>query len=216
MITAVLMSCSSLAVALSPYFVLYVLSVVTLGFACAGVFVTLFVLRTELVSAPYRPAASMLTSSFFALGYPLLSLLAYTVRTWRTQLAICSVCGFVVSLLTRCVHQSLPSIELPPPSLPPSLPTSLPLSSPLSSPHSSFTQHTTHRLLPESPRWLLVQGRETEARRLLCKFAEENGTQMLDCELRVPASSSKGKETVIDLFKGQRVRSRTLILMFCW
>ena len=82
--------------------------------------------------------------------------------------------------------------------------------------------HTcTHmcRVTPESPRWLLVQGRDEEARDVLARIARGNRTPMVTAKLKksVGASSEKGGNvSAIDLFRGHTIRRRTLILLVAW
>ena len=73
-------------------------------------------------------------------------------------------------------------------------------------------------MTPESPRWLLVQGKEEQALSTLAWIARGNGQQMPDCKLK---KSSRGQSarhfvSVTDLFRGKGIRERTLILAVAW
>ena len=74
-----------------------------------------------------------------------------------------------------------------------------------------------YRFIPESPRWLLVQGRETEAKSVLSAIAHGNGNQMISTRLKKPVGKdSKNSASVVDLFKDNEIRKRTLILLVAW
>ena len=72
-----------------------------------------------------------------------------------------------------------------------------------------------YRMIPESPRWLLIQGEQEHARSVLARIAKGNGTQLPECHLKVPVT---GDVTVSmrDLFRGKNIRHRTLVLIFLW
>ena len=73
------------------------------------------------------------------------------------------------------------------------------------------------RLIPESPRWLLIQGRENEAKEVLAKIARGNGTNMTISKLKKPASPpSDGGLSTGHLFRGDVIRKRTFILLVAW
>eukprot|EP01025_Chloroclados_australasicus_P064356 TRINITY_DN8586_c1_g1_i1.p1 TRINITY_DN8586_c1_g1~~TRINITY_DN8586_c1_g1_i1.p1 ORF type:complete len:521 (+),score=52.49 TRINITY_DN8586_c1_g1_i1:254-1816(+) len=72
-------------------------------------------------------------------------------------------------------------------------------------------------ILPESPRWLLVQGRHAEATDVLQKIAQSNKTQMPRGQLGGMSQSHNGNNSsIMDVVKHPRLRSRFLILVYSW
>ncbi|KAK3087370.1 hypothetical protein FSP39_005127 [Pinctada imbricata] len=71
--------------------------------------------------------------------------------------------------------------------------------------------------LPESPRWLLAQGRDEDVRELLKKAATVNKKELDDGYLKGLVSGEE-KETgrVYLLFKNWRLAVRTIIIFYCW
>jgi MFS family permease len=72
------------------------------------------------------------------------------------------------------------------------------------------------RVIPESPRWLLVQGREDQVKAVLANIARGNGTKMTVSRLKPTGQPSESSVSVVDLFRGRVIRQRTLILMLEW
>ncbi|XP_048577124.1 solute carrier family 22 member 15-like [Nematostella vectensis] len=71
-----------------------------------------------------------------------------------------------------------------------------------------------YKCVPESVRWLLVAGREPEARKIIEDVARVNKKQMPETELRVPKiASNKG---VIELFRTRKLAILTLIQCYAW
>ena len=76
----------------------------------------------------------------------------------------------------------------------------------------------TFGMVPESPRWLLSEGRVKEAEQIMAEAATVNGVTTLK-PIRL-AAHSKGKERpkhqIKDLFRHPRLRTVTFLLMFIW
>lgn len=80
-----------------------------------------------------------------------------------------------------------------------------------------------HRLIPESPRWLLAVGREKEALRILEGAARWNGRdvtavkEVLRCHTSEHEAANVGcKATLIDLMRTPNLRRNSLSLFFSW
>nr|XP_004662050.1 solute carrier family 22 member 13 [Jaculus jaculus] len=72
-------------------------------------------------------------------------------------------------------------------------------------------------VLPESPRWLLSQGRVEEAKKLVQKAASMNRRQLSPELLSQLASDKTGPSgNALDLFRHPQLRKVTLILMAVW
>ena len=70
------------------------------------------------------------------------------------------------------------------------------------------------RFIPESVRWLLVQGRKREAKAILENVAKLNKKPMPDEDLLVPTVvSNKG---FLELFKTRKLAIISIILNYAW
>lgn len=77
----------------------------------------------------------------------------------------------------------------------------------------------TNRAIPESPRWLLVSGKEKEAINVLTKIAHGNLTEMpANCALKKQLLTPAGQESVsiFSLCTGTNIRQRTIRLFLIW
>ena len=74
-----------------------------------------------------------------------------------------------------------------------------------------------YRSLPESPRWLLVNGKEKEAVSVLTTIARSNGVSPLpEFTLKGGTVSKGSSHGIVDLFRGPVIRHRTLVLICAW
>ena len=70
------------------------------------------------------------------------------------------------------------------------------------------------RFIPESVRWLLVNGRKEEARKILERVAKVNKKEMPSDDFLVPVTTaSKG---VLELFKTWRLTKQLIIQIYAW
>ncbi|GFV59783.1 organic cation transporter protein [Trichonephila clavipes] len=82
------------------------------------------------------------------------------------------------------------------------------------------------RVIPESPRWLLIRGEKEVFRRVVLKASKKNGipADYVDAEMEklivksedMRITSSESTATVFDLFKTPNLRKNTLILFYNW
>ena len=73
-----------------------------------------------------------------------------------------------------------------------------------------------YRIIPESPRWLVVNGRLAEGRSVLAAMAKANDTVMPKEELKRPSKNSDESLGMTSLLRGPVIRRRTLILFAIW
>ena len=97
-----IMSLSSLGCAVAPGFYIFTVLRVITSVGSAGL-VASYVLCMEVIGSSYRSFAGMVFHVFFSLGYPLLAVMAYYVRSWRTLCVVSTLSGAVVGLMWRWV-----------------------------------------------------------------------------------------------------------------
>lgn len=77
--------------------------------------------------------------------------------------------------------------------------------------------HSSKRFIPESCRWLLVNGKEEEALEQIRKVAKFNGKEMPEEVLSLKDGvAAKRLGDIRDLFSSIKMTSRTLISWFAW
>ena len=72
----------------------------------------------------------------------------------------------------------------------------------------------SYSFIPESVRWLLKKGRQSEARTILAKVARLNKKEMPEVELKVPKEETLGD--LRDLFSSRKMAHRTLVSWLIW
>ena len=71
-----------------------------------------------------------------------------------------------------------------------------------------------HSFIPESVRWLLKKGWQSEARTILAKVARLNKKEMPEVELKMPKEETLGD--LRDLFSSRKMAHRTLVSWLIW
>ena len=71
-----------------------------------------------------------------------------------------------------------------------------------------------HSFIPESVRWLLKKGQQSEARTILAKVARLNKKEMPEVELKMPKEETLGD--LRDLFSSRKMAHRTLVSWLIW
>ena len=72
------------------------------------------------------------------------------------------------------------------------------------------------RLLPESPRWLLLKGREAEARKILSRVAKWNKRPLPDVLVLQKPAIPENRITFRQLFGTWKTAKKTLISWDLW
>ena len=73
------------------------------------------------------------------------------------------------------------------------------------------------RLIPESTRWLRVNGKSKEAVDILKRIAKFNKKNIPDFELAVvKQDTSKGTGNYLDLFRPKKIAFRSVIQGYAW
>ncbi|XP_062841875.1 solute carrier family 22 member 13b [Trichomycterus rosablanca] len=72
-------------------------------------------------------------------------------------------------------------------------------------------------ILPESARWLLTQGRQEEAKKIILQAARINGKEVPKSLLdKLEAENTVRTGSILDLFRVAALRKRTLIMCYIW
>ncbi|XP_068600495.1 solute carrier family 22 member 4-like [Brachionichthys hirsutus] len=144
------------------------------GAAQISMYISAFVLGTELLSKTMRVIFATLGAFlYFCIGYMTLPWIAYFIREWRTFLAVLS--------MTTVVY--------------------IPL----------------WWFIPESPRWLVTQGRVEEAEIIVRDAARKNNVEAPAVIFRESlASAPSRKYTMLDIMKSKNIRCITLMCLLLW
>ena len=97
---------SGLGVGLSPNYLVFVFFRFVGATSCAGVSISSNVLAVEVVGVTARSFAGFFGSSFFSIGYVVLAILAYFIRSWRVLCVVVSLLGLGYYPLWRYVHMN--------------------------------------------------------------------------------------------------------------
>ncbi|XP_053232733.1 organic cation/carnitine transporter 2-like isoform X1 [Podarcis raffonei] len=157
-------------------------------------YVAAFVLGTEILGKSVRIIYCTLgVCIFYAFGYMLLPLCAYFIRDWRMLLVALTIPGLLYVPLWWLNNPGC-SVEV-------------------------TLKH--HRFIPESPRWLLSQGRIQEAEDIIRKAAEMNHVAVPDVifdliELQDVNSQDHRSYSILDLVRTQNIRSITIMCVILW
>ncbi|XP_034033879.1 solute carrier family 22 member 4 [Thalassophryne amazonica] len=147
-----------------------------IGASQISLYISAFVLGTELLSKTMRVLFTTLGAFlFYCIGYMTLPWIAYGVREWRTLLAILSTTAVVYIPLWW--------------------------------------------FIPESPRWLISQGRVLEAENILRDAARKNKVEappaiFKEAELQ-PVHPAR-KYSMLDVLKSKNIRCITLMCLLLW
>jgi len=71
-------------------------------------------------------------------------------------------------------------------------------------------------ILPESPRWLISQGRFDEAEAVFKKAARMNGVPLPEKLQFKKSVAEKTSYSIVDLVRTPSIRKRTFVLWYCW
>ena len=74
-------------------------------------------------------------------------------------------------------------------------------------------------LVPESPRWMLFNGKSEQALKLLKSAAKLNGRTVVEDPEEIftpPTTEDQPSASFLDLFRSRRLLSRTLVMYFLW
>uniref|UniRef100_A0A3Q1IHQ2 Major facilitator superfamily (MFS) profile domain-containing protein n=2 Tax=Anabas testudineus TaxID=64144 RepID=A0A3Q1IHQ2_ANATE len=146
------------------------------GASQISIYISAFVLGTELLSKTMRVLFTTLGAFlFYCIGYMTLPWIAYGIREWRTLLAVLSATSVVYIPLWW--------------------------------------------FIPESPRWLITQGRVEEAEAIVRDAARKNKAEappVIFKESELQAMTPSKTFTMIDVLKSKNIRCITLMCLLLW
>ncbi|XP_077448474.1 organic cation/carnitine transporter 2-like [Stigmatopora argus] len=144
------------------------------GASQISLYISAFVLGTELLSKTLRVIFTTLGAFlFYCIGYMMLPWMAYAIEEWRTLLAVLSATSVVY----------------------------LPL----------------WWFIPESPRWLITQGRVAEAEAIVREAARKNKVEPPLVIFRGTESLPPSKTyTMLDVLRSRNIRCITLMCLVLW
>uniref|UniRef100_A0A1A8GUZ2 Solute carrier family 22 (Organic cation/carnitine transporter), member 5 n=1 Tax=Nothobranchius korthausae TaxID=1143690 RepID=A0A1A8GUZ2_9TELE len=146
------------------------------GASQISIYISAFVLGTELLSKTMRVLFTTLGAFlFYCIGYMTLPWIAYGIRDWRTLLAVLSATSVVYIPLWW--------------------------------------------FLPESPRWLITQGKAAEAEIIVREAARKNKVQappVVFKESEIQDMPPGRKYTMLDILKSFNLRCITLMCLLLW
>uniref|UniRef100_A0A1A7XN66 Solute carrier family 22 (Organic cation/carnitine transporter), member 5 n=1 Tax=Iconisemion striatum TaxID=60296 RepID=A0A1A7XN66_9TELE len=146
------------------------------GASQISIYISAFVLGTELLSKTMRVLFTTLGAFlFYCIGYMTLPWIAYGIRDWRTLLAVLSATSVVYIPLWW--------------------------------------------FLPESPRWLITQGKAAEAEIIVREAARKNKVQappVIFKESEIQDMPPGKKYTMLDILKSFNLRCITLMCLLLW
>ncbi|XP_033740181.1 organic cation transporter protein-like [Pecten maximus] len=163
---------STLGVAWAPDFITFCILRFLVGTACAGMFMTAFVIGMELVGPSKRVWAGIVIEYFFALGLVILGGVGYAFREWKWTEITCSA------------------------------------------PAALFLLYWW--FIPESPRWLISQGKIEEANKIIQKAAKVNKVTIPEKILNADSIEEPETGRLWHLFTSRVLLFRTLIIFFNW
>ncbi|XP_040006457.1 solute carrier family 22 member 5-like isoform X2 [Xiphias gladius] len=164
----------------SPSWTVFSILLFLSGLGQIANYIAAFVLGTETLTGNVRIMfASLGVCMGFAIGYMMLPLFAYFLRSWKSLLLAISLPGLLYIPLWW--------------------------------------------FLPESPRWLLSQGRIEEAEAIVRNAAKKNKVEapqvifeLYSADEKKMLSKNEKHHNVLDLIRTSNIRSTTLILCLLW
>ncbi|XP_069134928.1 organic cation transporter protein-like [Argopecten irradians] len=163
---------STLGVAWAPDFITFCILRFLVGTACAGMFMTAFVIGMELVGPSKRVWAGIVIEYFFAVGLVILGGVGYAFKEWKYTEITCSAPAVLFLLYWW--------------------------------------------FIPESPRWLISQGKIDEANKIIQKAAKVNKVTIPEKILTADSIEEPETGRLWHLFTSRVLLVRTLIIFFNW